>query len=73
MLSFKPFWYKKISTNALTLKTIQESVPGFIAPQMYYNLLPGTALSEYLEKNHNTGEKIVNNFEGNIKEKICKK
>lgn len=41
---------------------------------MYYNLLPGTALCEYLEKNiHNTGEKIVNNFEGNIKEEICKK
>lgn len=63
-----------IPTNALTLKTIQENVPGFIAPQMYYNLLPGTALCEYLEKNiHNTGEKIVNNFEGNIKEEICKK
>lgn len=63
-----------IPTNALTLKTIQENVPGFIEPQMYYNLLPGTELCEYLEKNiHNIGEKIVNSFEGNIKEEICKK
>lgn len=63
-----------IPTKAFTLTTIQENVPSFIAPQMYYNLLPGTALCEYLEKNiHNTGEKIVNNFDGNIKEEICKK
>lgn len=63
-----------IPTNALTIKTIQESVPGFIAPQMYYNLLPGTDLCEYLEKNiHSVGEKVVNSFDGNIKDDICKK
>lgn len=41
---------------------------------MYYNFLPGTDLCEYLEKNiHSVWEKVVNSFDGNIKDDICKK
>ena len=61
-------------TNVLSLKSIQESVHGFIVPQMYYNLEPGTELFEYLERNICIkGKRIVNSFDEKIEDNICKK
>lgn len=61
-------------TNVLSLKSIQENVHGFIVPQMYYNLEPGTELFEYLERNICIkGKRIVNSFDEKIEDNICKK
>lgn len=62
-----------IPTTELALKDIQKSIPGFLAPQMYYVIEDGTDLGRMLdEKIIENGPKIVNNFNRDIKAEICK-
>lgn len=63
-----------IPTNTLSLKEIQNEIPEFMAPQMYYNLADGSPLLELIDRKIKiTGEKIINAFDTEIKDEICKK
>lgn len=49
-------------TNLIPLKKLQEDIPNFVVPRMYY-YLDNLDLLKYLEKNLNpVGKKIVNDF-----------
>ena len=62
-----------IPTNAIELKEIQNCIPSFIAPQMYYCIKEATELFTLLEeKITEIGPRIVNSFDGNIRDEICK-
>lgn len=63
---------KFIPTTQLSLKEIQNTLPGFIAPQMYYTLLENSDLLNLLEAKIVQNEcEFTNSFEYENKDKIC--
>lgn len=62
------------STTSISLEELRSSLPGFIAPQMYYNLYNNVELLNFIEENIRIlDEEIVHSFNGDIKDKICQK
>lgn len=60
-------------TNILSIDEIRKNVPGFAAPQMYYNLGEESVLLKFIERNIVFSNlSIYNSFEGDFTEDICR-
>lgn len=58
-------------TNLIPLKKLQNDIPKFVVPRMYY-YLDNTELLDYINNNlHPIGEPIINDFENLIDLDIC--
>ena len=65
---------KVIPTSAVTLDELRSNIPGFKAPQMYYDLDANPALLNFIEKSIRIlpGE-FENNFLVDTSRKVCEK
>lgn len=65
---------KVIPTSAVTLDELRSNIPGFKAPQMYYDLDANPALLNFIEKNIRIlPGKFENNFLVDTSRKVCEK
>lgn len=63
-----------VPTTSISLREIQNVIPGFMAPQMYYNLDKNCNLLKLLEEKIQIMDgRIENSFNKDIKSKICEK